>query len=217
MSRAETCIPKILVHEGGFVNHPSDPGGATNKGITIATFRRYIKPSGTIADLKKLTTAQATIVYKRQYWDSVSADLLPHGVDYTVADFAVNSGPSRAAKYLQRVVGVAQDGKVGPATLKAVRARDPKDVIRQVNANRLAFMRRAKNRKTKELLWPKFGRGWQRRVDDVLRQSLKDTKGYSAAMPPVRPDDPGVTASPKPTGLGAIISALIKAIFGGRK
>ena len=170
MTRAEVCIPKILVHEGGFVNNPADPGGATNKGITIATFRRYIKPGGTIADLKALTTAQATVVYKRQYWDAVLGDMLPHGVDYTVADFAVNSGPSRAAKVLQKVVGVKQDGRIGPATLKAVNAMPAKEVIEQVNAKRLAFMKSIKGGK----LWKTFGRGWQRRVDDVYAQSMRD-------------------------------------------
>jgi lysozyme family protein len=184
MKRAEKMIPLILKHEGGYVNHPSDPGGATNKGITIATFRRYIKASGTIDDLKALTTGQATIVYKRQYWDAVSADLLPVGVDYSVADFAVNSGPSRAAKYLQKVVGVSQDGQIGPATLAAVRAMEPKDIIRQLNANRLAFMKRIRGGK----LWVTFGRGWQRRVDDVTRQSLAD------AIAPITHNDP--TAAP---------------------
>ena len=170
MSRSQQIIPLILKHEGGYVNHPSDPGGATNKGITIKTFRRFIKPDGTIADLKALTTDQAVIVYKRNYWDAVLADLLPMGVDYTVADFAVNSGPARAAKVLQKVVGVTQDGQIGPATLKAVKAMPAKDIIRQVHANRLAFMKSIKGGK----LWVTFGKGWQRRVDDVLAQSLRD-------------------------------------------
>jgi len=175
MTRAEQIIPLILKHEGGYVNHPNDPGGATNKGITIATFRRYIKPNGTIADLKALTEEQATIVYKRQYWDRVNADLLPIGVDYAVADFAVNSGPARAAKELQFVVGAARDGKIGPKTIDAVRARDPKDIIRQLCARRIAFMKSIRGGK----LWETFGRGWQRRVDDVLARSLKDAKAQS--------------------------------------
>jgi len=170
MTRSEAMIPLILKHEGGFVNHAHDPGGATNKGITIETFRRLIKPGGTVEDLKQLTTEQAVIVYKRNYWDSVCAGLLPIGLDFTVADFAVNSGPMRAAKVLQAVVGVKQDGKVGPATLKAVRAMPTKDIIRQVNARRLAFMKRIRGGE----LWKHFGRGWQRRVDEVQAQSLRD-------------------------------------------
>ena len=170
MNRSQQIIPLILKHEGGFVNHPSDPGGATNKGITIGTFRRFIKPKGTIADLKALTTEQAVVVYKRNYWDVVLADLLPMGVDYTVADFAVNSGPARAAKVLQKVVGATQDGQIGPATIKAVNAMPAKDVIRQVNANRLAFMKSIRGGK----LLVAFGKGWQRRVDEVLAHSLRD-------------------------------------------
>jgi len=179
MTRAEQIIPLILKHEGGYVNNPADPGGPTNKGITIKTFRRFIKPSGTIADLKALTTEQAVIVYKRNYWDAVLGDMLKLGVDYTVADFAVNSGPSRAAKVLQKIVGVKQDGRIGPATLKAVNAMPAKDVIEQVNASRLAFMKRIKGGS----LWKTFGRGWQRRVDDVLAQSLRDVGSVALKQP----------------------------------
>lgn len=202
MTRAEKIIPLILKHEGGYINHPSDPGGATNKGITIATFRRYIKPSGTVDDLKSLTAAQATIVYKRQYWDAVNADLLPAGVDYSVADFAVNSGPSRAAKYLQKVVGVSQDGQIGPATIAAVRAIDPKDIIRQINANRLAFMKRIRGGK----LWATFGRGWQRRVDEVVIQSLADANAAPTRKP----------AATAPAWLQSLLAALF-ALFGKAK
>ena len=193
---ADISIRKILEHEGGFVNHPKDPGGATNKGITIATFRRYIKSNGTIADLKAMTIAQAVKVYKAQYWDKVRADELPSGVDYTVADFAVNSGPSRAARYLQAALGVAQDGVIGSQTIAAAQAADPKTIIRRINADRLAFMKRIRNGK----LWKTFGRGWQRRVDDVLSTSLAIVHAAPVA--------------PTSTGLFA---ALISAIFGAKK
>jgi len=172
MTRAEICIPRILEHEGGFVNHPSDPGGATNKGITIATFRRFVKPTGTVADLKALTTAQAVVVYKRQYWDAVMADMLPFGLDFAMADYAVNSGPRQAARDLQRVLGVTDDGQIGPQTIAAARAMDTKAAIRQLCARRLALMRGLRGGK----LWATFGKGWQRRVDRVLLDALRDTK-----------------------------------------
>jgi len=203
MNNADAAIRKILVHEGGYVNHPSDPGGATNKGITLATFRRYIKPSGTIADLKALTTEQAVVVYKRQYWDAVMADSLPAGVDYAVADFAVNSGPSRAAKYLQAVVGAAQDGKIGPATLAAVNAADPVAVINKLCDNRLAFMKRIQGGK----LWVTFGRGWQRRVDEVRSVSLQWAGKASA---PIAPPSQEI---PAPSGFIAAIMAAISAFM----
>ena len=194
---ADLSIRKILAHEGGYVNHPSDPGGATNKGITIATFRSHIKRNGTIADLKALTVQQAVVVYKAQYWDKVRGDELPSGVDYTVADFAVNSGPSRAAKYLQKALGVTQDGSIGPNTIAATYAADPKTIIRKINADRLAFMKRIKGGE----LWETFGRGWQRRVDAVRSTSL--------ALVDAAP-------TPAPDAERHWLVALILSLFGGK-
>ena len=208
MNRAEKMIPLILKHEGGFVDHPRDPGGATNKGITIATFRRYIKSNGTVADLKALTTAQATIVYKRQYWDAVVADMLPVGVDYSVADFAVNSGPSRAAKMLQRVVGVTQDGRIGPATLAAVRALPTDFIIRKLNALRLAFMKSIRGGS----LWKTFGRGWQRRVDEVTAQSLADARALARPKGSVATP---ATSTPTPSFWIQLIAAIMR-LFKGK-
>ena len=107
----ERALPLVLKHEGGYVDHPKDPGGATNKGVTIATFRRYVKADGTKQDLRRITDAQVSAVYYRHYWAAVQAHALPSGVDYCAFDFAVNSGPSRSAKFLQKVVGVKQDGR----------------------------------------------------------------------------------------------------------
>lgn len=160
------ALKLVLKHEGGYVNHPRDPGGATNLGITLANFRRYVKPDGTVADLKKLTVDQAAVVYRRQYWDAVLGAELPSGVDYAVFDFAVNSGPTRAAKFLQRVVGAKQDGKIGPATLKAVKAMWPPMVIESLSDERLAFLKRLKT-------YPTFGKGWRNRVAGVRREALR--------------------------------------------
>jgi lysozyme family protein len=197
---ADMAIRKILEREGGYVNHPDDPGGATNKGITLHTFRYYIKPRGTIADLKALTVQQAVTVYREQYWDEVRADELPSGVDYTVADFAVNSGPSRAAKYLQAALGVTQDGAIGPQTIAAAKAADPKALILKINADRLAFMKRIQGGK----LWKTFGRGWQSRVDAVRSTSL----ALVDAAPVSHTDTP---AAPQLTGWAAFF-----ALFRGR-
>lgn len=197
-------IRQILKHEGGFVNHPNDPGGATNKGITIATYRRYIKRSGTVADLKALTVEQAIKVYKKQYWDRVSGDDLPSGVDYAVADFAVNSGPSRAAKYLQNVLGVTADGEVGPITIQAARSADPEKVINQLCDNRLAFMRRIQRGR----LWKTFGRGWQKRVDDVRVNSLRLVLSIERV--------PFVEPKPLPVPKHRWLAQILSNIFGGR-
>lgn len=207
MRRFEVCIPRILAHEGGYVNHPGDPGGPTNKGITLATFRRYIKRSGTIADLKAMTEAQAVIVYKAQYWDKVSADLLPVGVDYAVADFAVNSGPARAAKYLQSVLGVPQDGKIGPATIAAAGNADPVRTIEALCSDRMAFLRRLRT-------WGTFGKGWTRRVTEVREHAIADAQ--RPVQPPRADWAPDLAETPQP-GVWAAVARLLAQLFGDRK
>lgn len=161
----ERSLSLVLRSEGGFVDDPHDPGGATNKGVTIATFRQYVNPKGTVADLKALTMAQAGIIYKKQYWDAVKGDELPDGVDYATFDFAVNSGPGRAAKYLQGVVGVSQDGAIGPGTLAAVRAKSAVSTIGALCARRLAFLRGLPT-------FSRFGKGWTTRVNSVTANAL---------------------------------------------
>lgn len=166
-ARYQEVIARILRHEGGFVDHPKDPGGATNLGITIATYRRYINPKGTVADLKKLTQAQAIKVYKAEYWDKVRGDDLPVGVDYAVADFGVNSGPSRGIKHLQRAVGVTEDGVIGPATMAAVKRVAPAVIVERITDSRMAFLRGLKT-------WDTFGKGWTSRVSSVRQAALAD-------------------------------------------
>lgn len=181
----ERSLSLVLKSEGGFVNDPHDPGGATNLGVTIATFRQFVNPNGTVADLKALTIAQAGKVYKGQYWDVVKGDQLPDGVDYAVFDFAVNSGPSRAAKFLQAIVGVPQDGQIGPETLVAVAKIPRSTIIQNINDNRLAFLKGLPT-------WPRYGRGWSTRVASVRTVALAMV-GPMASTPPVVPE-----TAPKP-------------------
>lgn len=184
------ALKLVLKHEGGFVNHPSDPGGATNKGITIGTFRRYVKPNGTIEDLKRITDDQVATVYRRHYWDAVLGAELPDGVDYAVFDFAVNSGVSRAAKYLQAVVGVTQDGVIGPATIKAARQIMHAKIIHDLCDKRMSFLKGLST-------WKTFGKGWTNRVTGVRSEALKMTAPdplatpKPAAMPTLYPGDRG--------------------------
>ena len=165
-------LDHVLVHEGGFVDNKKDPGGATNKGITIGTLRQlHIDVDGDgdsdIADLKSLRRGDVERVYKTFYWDAVRADLLPSGLDYAVFDFAVNSGPSRAAMKMQSILGVDIDGDIGPRTVAAIAKCDPLALIASYAECRLTFMRQARHPKTHELLWSEFGNGWQRRVNEV--------------------------------------------------
>ncbi len=193
----------MLKHEGGFVNHPSDPGGATNKGITLATYRQYVKKNGTVADLKAITDAQVAQVYKAHYWNAVRSDMLPSGVDYAVFDYAVNSGPGRAVKHLQKVLGVTEDGIIGPMTLSAVKAATPEHVINKLCDERLAFLKRLSH-------WPTFSRGWTRRVADVRTHALAMVMDDRLAPKPA-PQPP----APAPKGSqGSIIGLIIMAILG---
>ena len=114
------AISTVLKHEGGFVNHRKDPGGATNLGVTKKVWEKWIKKKATIADMKSLTVSDVMPLYKKKYWDVVKGDKLPSGVNLVVFDFGVNAGPARAAKFLQRIVGTKMDGKIGPKTIKAV-------------------------------------------------------------------------------------------------
>ncbi len=213
MNRFQICIPRILKHEGGFVNHPKDPGGATNKGITIATYRRHIKRNGTVDDLKALTEAQAVKVYKAEYWDKVRGDELPVGVDYTVADFAVNSGPARSVKHLQRAVGVPEDGVIGPQTMLAVQKRPPAVIVQRSTDSRMQFLRGLKT-------WGTFGKGWTIRVNSVHRDSLDDMGDDDTIHgAPIGSPKPDYTPTAKPTStqsktgpVAAAIAALIAAV-----
>lgn len=156
----------VLVHEGGYVDHPRDPGGPTNLGVTLANFRRFVKPDGTVEDLKKLTREQAGVVFRRQFWDEVMGSSLPDGVDFAVFDFAINSGPGRAAKYLQAIAQCQQDGKIGPDTLKAVAALDADNVINQLCDRRQKFLEGL-------AIFSTFGKGWTRRVKETRALALE--------------------------------------------
>lgn len=193
----DNALKRVLEHEGGFVNHPRDPGGATNKGITIATFRRFVNRKGTVADLKRLTTAQAGKVYRAQYWNKVKGDELPDGVDHAVFDYAVNSGPSRSAKYLQRVVGVTQDGQIGSATIAACRRMSSHKIIARLCADRMAFLKRLKT-------WDAFGKGWGRRVNRVESAAIAMANQHTIAPethePAPKPPKPTAKPSKQPVG-----------------
>jgi len=155
----------VLKSEGGWSDNPKDPGGATMKGVTLANFRRYVKADATKDDLRHITDAQVATVYRRFYWDAVAGAELPDGVDYATFDFAVNSGPSRAAKYLQGVLGILQDGRIGPATVKAAQGKKPDAVVNALCDARLSFLQRLPT-------WGDFGKGWTSRVTSVRSAAL---------------------------------------------
>ncbi len=161
----DQALARLLAHEGGYTNHPADPGGPTNFGITIHDYRRYVKSGASAADVKAMTVEEAKSIYRTKYWDAQRCDELPAGVDYTVFDYGVNSGIGRSKKVLQRVVGVKADGVLGPETMRAVEAREPRAIIVGICDERLRFLKRLRT-------WPVFGKGWGRRVAQVKTVAL---------------------------------------------
>ena len=167
-SNFELCLKKMLAHEGGYVNHPQDPGGMTNLGVTKRVWEEWVGHDVDEKQMRALTPETVAPLYKRKYWDAVRADDLVAGVDYCVFDVAVNSGPGRAIKFLQSSVGVTADGGFGPATLAAVKnaEADPKRLIELYSAKRLEFLQSLKTFET-------FGKGWSRRVAEVKQAALE--------------------------------------------
>lgn len=161
----QKSLDLVLQHEGGFVNHPADPGGATNKGITQAVYDAYRRNQGlSKQSVLHIRNDEVANIYRTQYWNAVRGDDLPAGVDYAVFDYAVNSGAKRAKEELQRTLGgVDVDGQIGDLTLAAVReacseGTGEEDLILDYCARRTRFLKSLKTYAT-------FGRGWMRRVN----------------------------------------------------
>lgn len=220
----ENCLSRVLQYEGLWADHPADPGGATMKGVTIGTFAQFKGRKVTKEELRNISDADLRAIYRRKYWDVVRGDDLPAGLDLVAFDAAVNSGPSRGARWLQYALGVHQDGKVGPVTIAAAQAANVSHSIDYACNVRLDFLRRLKT-------WPTFGKGWSRRVSDV-RASAKRmavvkapqvTVGRVNEKPKSEHVSPDVLT--KPTGnpveprisVLAIIWAAIRALFASMK
>lgn len=159
MSHFAKVIERVLAHEGGYVNHPKDPGGETNWGIAKRSYPNV--------DIKRLTREGAIAIYRRDFWDRVHGDKLPPEIAFQVFDAAVNHGPGNALRWLQRAAGVADDGVIGPVSLAAIRKAEPADLVLRFNAARLDFYASLTTFAT-------FGRGWVRRVAGNLRSAAED-------------------------------------------
>lgn len=168
----QEAVDSVLQSEGGFVNHPRDPGGMTCLGVTARTWESWTGRPATEQVMRSLTPRMVAPLYRKNYWQPAGCDLLPVGVDYCVFDFAVNSGPATAVKCLQHTVGVKPDGLVGPATLAGVddcRERGFDTLVAELCADRVIFMQVLSG-------WQAFGAGWQRRVSEVHRRAVWMTK-----------------------------------------
>lgn len=217
-------LAKVLKHEGGYVNNPKDPGGATNKGVTQSVYDAWRSDRGLPRrPVAQLGNDELPLIYRGRFWDPVRGNELPIGVDYVVFDGSVNSGPSQSAKWLQRALGVTADGKVGPVTVTAARtSADLATLVDDMLDQRLAFMKKIKHRETGALLWTTFGKGWQRRIDGVRKDALAMIAGRTQSPSAGQGSAPlpeattithrDVKNTGKQAGLIGIIAAVLGAI-----
>lgn len=161
MNSFTKMIERILGHEGGYVNDPADPGGETNWGISKRSFPTI--------NIKALTRAEAISIYERYFWIPLKAERFDDGVAYQLLDSAVNSGITQTIRFLQRAVGVADDGVIGPVTIAAVDKFSEGAAIMLFIAERISFMAKLKN-------WPNHGKGWMVRMAGNLRYGAQDSQ-----------------------------------------
>lgn len=164
------CVHKVLRHEGGYVNHPDDPGGITNLGVTKKVYDEWTGKESTVDQMKALDDEDVKPIYEENYWNKIKGDELPNGLDLCIFDFGVNAGPSRAAKMIQKMADTTVDGGIGPNSIKAINALVKKDgleeVIKLYQAKRQAYYESLKHFDT-------FGRGWTRRNEDTTAYALE--------------------------------------------
>ena len=156
----EKSLDFLLESEGGFVNNPKDPGGMTNLGVTAATWAQYKGRATTEKEMRNLKKSDVTPLYEKKYWDACKCDDLPSGIDYLVFDFAVNAGPGRAIKTLQKAIGVPEDGAIGPVTLQNIDVMEKSELITRFSDAKKEFYESLPT-------FPTFGKGWLARINTV--------------------------------------------------
>ena len=158
----DACLAFTLHEEGGYVDDPADPGGATNMGITLATYRQWSDNPGLgSTQVQDMTARTARAIYRSLYWNPLRADALPMGVDLSVFDMGVNGGIWRSARLLQRGLGFTGeevDGSIGPETLKAAAKCDPRTLVADLAERQAAYYRSLAD-------FPTFGAGWLNRTE----------------------------------------------------
>ena len=170
MSNFNECLQIILHHEGGYVNHPQDPGGMTNLGVTKKVYEDWVGYAVSEHTMQNLTEEDVAPIYKKNYWDRLKGDDLPEGLNLCVFDFGVNAGTGRAAKYLQNIIGTVVDGGIGPMTLRAldehVSLIGLRETIQNYQEDRQRYYENLRTFQT-------FGKGWTRRVNETTQSALK--------------------------------------------
>jgi lysozyme family protein len=163
------CLELVLKHEGGFVNHPKDPGGITNLGVTKKVWEEWIGHPATEKDMRELTPAIVAPMYEMRYWRTSYCEKLPRGLDLLVFSMAVNAGSGRSVKLLQDAIGVVADGVIGPNTMAKINEANVETLIDKFSEARRAYYRGLK-------LFPVFGRGWTARTDKERLEALQMAK-----------------------------------------
>lgn len=173
------ALKRVLVHEGGKVDHPRDPGGRTNQGVIQRVYDGYRKRKNQKPrDVWTMTNTERDEIYRLQYWNAIRGDELPAGVDYVVFDGAVNSGPVQSVKWLQRALRLnLVDGHLGEATMRAVQNHPDHDrLVNDICDRRMAFLKALRT-------WPTFGKGWGRRVTEVRQGGCAWASGANWMAP----------------------------------
>lgn len=181
-TKFERCHAITAVWEGDWSDNKKDRGGKTMYGITQAALSAWLGRPATAYEIRNLDKATALAIYEKNYWDRVSGNMLPPGVDLMVYDWGVNSGPKRSAMALQAVLGVEADGWIGDKTLAALRRLPARDVVNALYDRRVAFLKGLGNDQ-----WAEFGKGWMNRVNDVRKKAL--AMADRAPAPPASPQD----------------------------
>ena len=204
----DTALTRLLKDEGGYGDHPSDPGGPTNFGITLADARRYWKGNATAADVRAMPQSVARKIYRERYWNATRCDELPAGVDYAVFDYGVNSGVGRTGKVLRRVLKLSDGSSaVSDDVVAAALSANASVLVKSICAERLAFLKSLKT-------FPVFGRGWTTRVNGVQAAALMmaGPQRSQSSVPKQIESAPGKAILPKsnPSGTasaGAVVAA----------
>ena len=166
-SNFQECLDLVLKSEGGWVNHPSDPGGETNLGVTKRVWEEYV--GHPVDSLKKLTKDDVAPLYELKYWRPCYCEVLPRGLDFVVFSMGVNAGPGRSVKLLQQSIGCVPDGVIGPRTRELISSSNGSTLIAKFSETRREYYRSLKT-------FPIFGKGWLNRVDHEEAEALDMTK-----------------------------------------
>jgi lysozyme family protein len=184
VDRFDICLKHTLAWEGQWSNHPKDKGGATMRGVIQRVYDGYRERKGLPKrTVRNITESELREIYRVNYWDQIRGDELPPGLDLAVFDFAVNSGPARSAKYLQKALKLNADGSIGPATLAACAGCDHAETIRAIMKERKKFLKGLSD-------YRYFGKGWSRRVAGIEPAALAMVGATSPKAPAVPLADP---------------------------